>query len=216
MSPNTPKTDPPPLSAYVSWAGLRNREPILEAFKSFFPKSGAVLELGSGGGAHVAYFAPHFPGLRFQPSDRDASAFDAIEANRTAAGGSNIAAPAVIDLTNPETWPRADGGLYDVVFAINVFHVAPRAAIDGAAGVAAAALKPGGRLAVYGPFNVDGRYTSPSNEAFDASIRAKNPEWGLRDVRDLETAAGERGVILQAQLGMPANNLLLVFAKPQA
>jgi SAM-dependent methyltransferase len=216
MSAGTPETDPHPLSRYVSWAWVRNRDPILDVFKSFFPASGDVLELGSGGGAHIAYFAPHFPGLRFQPSDRDSSFFGAVDANRSAAGLSNIALPVIVDLTKAETWPRAEDRLYDVIFAINVFHVAPRAAIDDAAEVAAAALKPGGRLAIYGPFKVEGRHTSASNEAFDASIRAQNPAWGLRDVRNLEKAAGQRGVILQARHDMPANNLLLVFEKTPA
>jgi SAM-dependent methyltransferase len=214
MSDEAPKPDPHPLSAYVSGAWMRNRDPILKAFQSLFPSEGDVLEVGSGGGAHIAHFAPYFAGLRFQPSDRDGSAFRVIEACSTAAA--NIAAPLVIDLTRPETWPDGMGRLYDIIFAINVFHIAPPSAMDGAAELASRALKPEGLLAAYGPFNLGGAYTSPSNEAFDRSIRAQNPMWGLRDVLDFEKAANRSGLALRQKLDMPANNKILVFERARA
>jgi SAM-dependent methyltransferase len=214
MSDEAPKPDPHPLSAYVSSAWMRNRDPILGAFQSLFPSGGCALEIGSGGGAHIAYFAPHFPLLRFQPSDRNAAAFGVIEAN--AAAAATIAAPLVIDLTRPETWPLGVDRLYDVIFAINVFHIAPASAMDGAAELAARVLKPEGILAAYGPFNLDGAYTSPSNEAFDRSIRAQNPIWGLRDLRDFEKSANRSGLALRQHLAMPANNMILVFERTRA
>ena len=214
MSDEASKPGPHPLSAYVSDAWVRNRDPILRAFRSLFPGEGDVLEIGSGSGAHIAYFAPHFTGLRFQPSDRDAAAFGVIEANSAAAA--NIAAPLVVDLTRPETWPGGAGRLYDVIFAINVFHIAAPLAMGGVAEIAARALKPEGLIAIYGPFNLDGAYTSPSNEAFDRGIQAQNPFWGLRDVRDFEKAANRSGLALRQKLEMPANNTILVFERARA
>ncbi len=212
MPEDKPNIDPYALSPYVTWAWQRNRDPILHAFKTFLPTSGDVLEFASGSGAHIAYFAPHFPGIRFQPSDCDTAMFGAIRVNRSGAG--NVADPLEIDLTKPETWPDGKDRLYDAVFAINVLHVAPVAGVDGLAEIAARVLKPQGILAIYGPFKVDGTYTTPSNEAFDEKLLSTgNFEWGLKDVRDLERAANRRGIVLNRQFDMPAANLLLVFGR---
>jgi SAM-dependent methyltransferase len=214
MSEDRPPIDPYPLSDYVAWAGRRNREPILNAFKTFFPKSGNVLELASGSGAHINYFAPHFSNLQFQPSDYDTKVFETIKAKRAEAGNKNVADPLTIDLTDPKTWPDGKDQLYDIVYVINLFQVAPVAIVDGIAQIAARVLKPAGLLAIYGPFKVDGKYTTPSNEAFDQEIlAAKVPEWGLKDVRDLEKAAVKYGIVLKKQLDLPANNFLLVFGR---
>jgi hypothetical protein len=214
MSDERPQIDPYPLSAYVAWAGKRNRDPILQAFKTFFPKEGDVLELASGSGAHINYFAPHFPGLRFQPSDYDTKVFDTIKANRAEGHNENVADPLTIDLTNPKTWPDGKGQLYDVIFVINLFQVAPVAIADGIAQIAAKALKPTGFIAIYGPFKRDGKYTTPSNEAFDQEILAADvPEWGLKDIRELERAAVKHGIVLKKQLDLPANNFLLIFGR---
>ena len=162
------------------------------------------------------YFAPHFMHIRFQPSDRDAAVFEAIKSNRARAGNENVADPLRIDLTEPATWPHREDRLYDVLFAINVFHLAPVSAADGFAQIAAMVLKPGGVAAVYGPFKLDGRYTSPSNEAFDRSLRESGvPGRGLKDVQDLETAANNGGIVLKQRLDLPANNFMLVFEKPK-
>ena len=214
MSDERPQIDPYPLSAYVAWAGKRNRDPILQAFKTFFPKEGEVLELASGAGAHINYFAPHFPGLRFQPSDYDTKVFDTIKAKRAEVDNKNVADPLTIDLTDPSTFPDGKGKLYDVIFVINLFQVAPVAIAEGIAQIAAKALKPTGFIAIYGPFKLDGKYTTPSNEAFDQEILAANvPEWGLKDIRDLERAAVKHGIVLKKQLDLPANNFLLIFGR---
>ncbi len=213
MSESKPKIDPYPLSTYTTLAGERNRDPILQVFKTFFPKEGDALELASGSGAHVNYFAQHLPGIRFQPSDCDVKVFDIIRSNRSHVGNTNVAEPLRIDLTEADTWP-GDGKAYDVIFAINVFHLAPVSAASGFAEIAARALKPAGLAAIYGPFKVDGRFTSSSNEAFDKTLRrAGIPGWGLKDVRDLEKAARNHGIILKQQLDLPANNFMLVFQK---
>lgn len=209
-----PNIDPYPLSEYVAWAGRRNRGPILEVFKSIFPPSGDVLELASGSGAHINYFAPHFSDLRFQPSDYDTDVFETIKSKRREANNANVADPIEVDLTRSDTWPQPQDRLYDVIFVINLFQVAPVAISDGIAQIAARVLKPDGFLAIYGPFKVDGRYTTASNEAFDKEILAANvPEWGLKDVRDLERSASVHGLALTRQINMPANNFLLIFER---
>jgi Protein of unknown function (DUF938) len=214
MSDVRPDIDPYPLSAYVAWAGKRNRDPILDVFKQLFPPTGAALELASGSGAHINYFAPHFPHIRFQPSDYDKNVFETISQTRVTNANGNVYDPIHIDLTKPETWPDGKTNLYDVIFVINLFQVAPLAIIDGIAQVAARSLKDTGFLAIYGPFKVDGEYTTPSNAAFDKEILAANvPEWGLKDVRDLEKAANKHGIVLKQRLSLPANNFILVFGR---
>ncbi len=211
VSESNPRIDPRPLSPYTTCAAGRNRDPILQVFKTFFPNEGVALELASGSGTHINYFAPHFPRLAFQPSDCDATVFEAIKSNRLSAGNSNVADPLRIDLTDLDPWPLPER-FYDVVFAINVFHLAPLSAADGFASIAARALKPGGVAAIYGPFKLDGGYTSASNEAFDRSLRETGvPGRGLKDVRDLEKAATDRGLALNQRLDLPANNFMLVF-----
>lgn len=210
-----PAIDPYPLSPYVAWAGNRNRDTILKVFSELFPKTGDALELASGSGMHVNYFAPHFPQVRFQPSDYNPEVFETIKAKRAEAGNANVADPIAIDLINPETWPDSKERLYDAIFVINLFQVAPLAIIDGIAQVAARVLKDTGLLAIYGPFKVDGQYTTESNEAFDNEIlAAKVPEWGLKDAADLEKAANKYGVVLKKRVdSLPCNNFILVFGK---
>ena len=216
MSESKPRIDPYPLSTYNTWAWERNRGPILQVLKTVFPKAGNVLELASGSGAHINYFAPNFPGITFQPSDCDVNVFETIKSNRSRAGNTNVADPLRIDLTEPDSWPLEKERLYDVIMAINVFHLAPVSAAEGFAEIAARLLKPEGFAAIYGPFKVDGSFTSPSNEAFDRSLReAGVPGRGLKDVRDLEKAADDRGIVLKLQLDLPANNFMLVFQKPK-
>ncbi len=119
-----------------------------------------------------------------------------------------------IDLTDPATWPEAREPLYDVIFVINIFQVAPVSIADGIAALAARTLKPGGFVAIYGPFKIDGAYTTASNEEFDKEIlAAKVPEWGLKDVRDLEKAASKHRIVLKQRLDLPANNFILVFGR---
>jgi SAM-dependent methyltransferase len=214
MSELRPNIDPYPLSSYNAWAWKRNRDPILHAFKTFFPKTGDVLELASGSGAHINYFAPHFPFIRFWPSDYDTTVFDTIRANRSGRGNTNVADPLTIDPVNPQTWPDGKNQLYDVIFVINLFQVAPLETAGGVAQIAARVLRPAGFIAIYGPFKVDGKCTTPSNEAYDQELlAAKIPEWGLKDIRDLEKAANQHGIALKRQLDLPANNFLLIFGK---
>ena len=214
VSLDRPPIDPYPLSPYVTWAGDRNRDPILKVFKEIFPKSGNILELASGGGNHINYFAPHFPQLQFQPSDYNVDVFETIKQKRADQRNGNVADPIKIDLTAPETWPDPKDRLYDVIFVVNLFQVAPVSIADGIAQVAARVLTKDGFVAIYGPFRVDGKYTTQSNEAFDKEILAAQvPEWGLKDVRDLEKTANKYGVALKKIIDMPANNFILVFGR---
>jgi hypothetical protein len=141
--------------------------------------------------------------------------FEIIRSNRSRTGNTNVAEPLRIDLTEPGALSNG-ARHYDVIFAINVFHLAPVSAADGFAEIAARTLKPGGTAAIYGPFKVDGSFTTPSNKAFDKSLReAGVAGWGLKDVRDIEKAANNRGIVPKQRLDLPANNFMLVFQKPK-
>lgn len=210
---NRPQLDPHPLSEYVAWAGQRNREAILERFHQLLPFSdGNVLEFASGSGMHVNFFAPHFRHLHFQPSDRDESVFDYIRKLRDQEGNANIHDPVHLDLTQPESWPKDQR--FDAAYCINIFQVAPVSVADGMMQCAAEVLRKGGKLMIYGPFRAHGRFTTPSNEEFDTTLRSYGvPEWGLKDIDDLTAAAVRFGMELREQIDMPANNFLLIFGR---
>ena len=130
-------------------------------FKDLFPQTGDALEVASGAGLHINYFAPHFPQLRFQPSDYDLKVFDNDQgANAMQRDNANVADPIEIDLIREETWPDPKDRLYDAIFVINIFQVAPLSIASGLAQLAARLLKNDGILAIYGPFKVDGSYTT--------------------------------------------------------
>ena len=209
-----PPINPDPLCPYVAWAGNRNRDPILKVFKERFPKSGRVLELASGAGNHVNYFAPHFKDIFFQPSDYAPEVLESIKAKKAESGNGNVADPIRIDLTDPSTFPDVQDGLYDVIFVVNVFQVAPVAIQDGIAQIAKKLLKPEGFLAIYGPFKVDGAFTTESNHQFDEELRTTQvQEWWLKDIRDLDAAAKPHGIVLKQVIDMPVNNFTLIFGK---
>ncbi len=152
--------------------------------------------------------------MQFQPSDYNADVFETIKQKRAEQGNANVADPIKIDLTAPETWPDPKDRLYDVIFVVNLFQVAPVSIIDGIAQVAARVLTKDGIVAIYGPFKVEGKYTTQSNESFDKEIlAAKVPEWGLKDVKDLENTANKHAIALKKIIDMPANNFILVFGR---
>jgi SAM-dependent methyltransferase len=188
-------------------AALRNREPIAEVLREWLPRSGVVLEIASGTGEHVTYFAERFPNLEWQPSDVDSEALSSIEAWRGGAGLRNIRSPIVVDATVAD-WSidRADA-----VLSINMVHISPWSAALGLLEGAARVLTPGGPLILYGPWLKDDIPTAPSNLAFDADLRSRDAQWGLRRVEDFAAAATARGVRLEQTRAMPANNLMLLL-----
>jgi SAM-dependent methyltransferase len=187
----------------------RNREPILEVLRRVLPRQGLVLEIASGGGEHAAYFASNLPGVLWQPTDANSEMFESIAAHRAAAGVANLLAPLHLDVTS-EQWPveRADA-----MVCCNMIHIAPWAAAEGLITGAGRTLPRGGVLYLYGPYKIDGRHTAPSNQDFDASLRARNPLWGVRDLAEVSRLAERHGLALAETVPMPANNLSVIFRR---
>ena len=193
-------------------AALRNREPIAEVLGEWLPERGVVLEIASGTGEHAVFFAERFPELEWQSSDVHPDALASIEAWRSAADLPNVRPPLVIDASKPD-WPieRADA-----VLSINMVHISPWSSALGLIDGAARLLPASGPLILYGPWLTDDIPTAPSNLAFDADLKARDPEWGLRRVEDFAAAAEQRGLQLLETRQMPANNLMLLLRKAEA
>jgi hypothetical protein len=208
-----PQLDPYPLSPYVAWAGKRNRDPILEVFKERLPKNeGAVLEFASGSGMHINYFAPYFQHLNFQPSDVNEEVFENIQQLTQHTGAKNVQPPIKLDLTQPATWSVLSEKKFDAIFCINLFQVAPIALADGIMSCTESVLNDSGLLFIYGPFKVDGKYTTPSNEEFGETLLSYEvPEWGLKDIADITKAAQKHGLALKDKIDMPSNNFTLIY-----
>jgi hypothetical protein len=196
-------------AALLSPAVARNRDPILAVLRRVLPAQGTVLETASGTGEHAAHFAPHFPRLVWQPSDTDPDALASIEAHRTAANAPNLRAPIELDVTAP-AWLVTHA---DAVVSINMIHISPWAAAQGLMSGAARLLPAEGVLYLYGPFKENGKHTAPSNAAFDESLRARDPRWGVRDVGDVRTLADSHGFDFVERVAMPSNNLSLIFRR---
>lgn len=191
-------------------ATARNREAILAVLQRHLPSKGNVLEIASGSGEHILYFAQaNSSDLVFQPTDLDEAARASIDAWVASCGVSNVRRAIELDATG-EVWPVSSA---DAVLCINMVHIAPWAATEGLVRGAARILPAQGILYLYGPYRFGGRHTASSNEAFDADLRRRNPEWGVRDVEavvDLATAHGFQSPMIEQ---MPANNVSLVFRR---
>lgn len=170
-----------------------------------------VLEIASGAGEHAVLFARAMPGVSWQPSDPDADARASIAAWTAEERLANVASPLAID-ARADVWGVEDQR-FDALVAINMIHISPWETTLGLMAGAARLLRDGGVLFTYGPYMRDGRHTAPSNEAFDASLKARDSRWGVRDLADVERAAHARGLALHETVEMPANNLSLVFEK---
>lgn len=212
-------------------AALRNREPIAEVLREWLPSRGSVLEIASGTGEHVIYFAERFPGIDWQPSDIHPDALASIAAWREQMRLPNIRDPLVLDAAAADWWMDTAGTLpqardplateqgraeaertgFSAVLCINMVHISPWSAALGLLDGSARVLAPGGALILYGPWLQTGVPPAPSNVAFDHDLKARDPEWGLRLVEDFEAAAMERGFVLEQTRTMPANNLALLF-----
>jgi hypothetical protein len=196
----------------------RNHQPIWAVLQKYLAgKSGDVLEAGSGTGQHMIHFAKHSPDIAWWPSDLNEAHLKSIEAWRVHSALANVRAPLTIDLTDP-VWCAAmqDGSgpkNLRAVFCANVIHIAPWRVAEGLFAGSGRYLAADGLLMLYGPFKRDGRHTALSNAIFDTSLREGNPEWGVRDIADLERLAANVGLVLCDVAEMPANNMVLVFAR---
>lgn len=186
----------------------RNAGPIADLLREVLPEGGLVLEVASGTGEHAVHFAREFPRLLFQPSDPDPAALRSIEAWRAEAGLFNLLPPISLDVRARE-WP-VEGA--EAVLCINMIHISPWTATAGLMCGAGRILPPGGPLIVYGPFRRAEVPTAPSNEAFDASLQAQNPEWGLRELDAVAAEAEKNGLRLEQLWEMPANNLTILLS----
>ncbi len=188
----------------------RNRAPILQVLRDALPETGLVLEVASGTGGHAAWFSAALPALAWQPTDHDAAALASIAAWREEAGLGNLLPPLMLDAARPESWPVARA---DAVVAINMVHIAPWNATEGLFAGASRVLPAGAVVVLYGPFKEPGVELAAGNAAFDIDLKARDPRWGLRDLGVVVALAGEHGFDLASRIGMPANNISVVFRK---
>ncbi len=191
-------------------ATQRNREPIRKVLETELPGDGGLLlEIGAGTGEHAVYLSKAFPQWQWQPTDPDPDALASIAAWRDEEGGDNLLEPIQLDASGAE-WPvdRADAML-----CVNMTHISPRAASEGLFAAAGRMLAPGAPLLIYGPFLEADVETTQSNLDFDASLKARNPAWGLRELAWIDELADANGLARTARHAMPANNLTLVYRK---
>ena len=194
-------------------AAERNRGPILDVLRRVLPQQGSVLEIASGTGQHVSFFAAALPDLDWQPSERDPADFVSIVAwTEHAQVGNNVRAPLEIDVTS-NAWPV---GTVDAIFNANMIHIAPWECCLGLLRGAGRHLAANGVLVLYGPYRVDGAHTAPSNAAFDDQLRARDPSWGVRDLEAVAEVAAAHGLLLHERVAMPANNFSVVFRRTRA
>lgn len=193
-------------------ATARNSEPIAQILTEELPANGLVLEIASGSGEHAVYFAQRFASLVWQPSDPDNDALASVAAWREEARIDNLRAPLQLDASARE-WPVDHA---DAVVCINMIHISPWAATEGLFAGAGRLLAPGAPFITYGPYLEDDVATAPSNLAFDESLKARNPAWGLRNLADVDELAAASGFARTARYAMPANNLMLVYRRTGA
>jgi SAM-dependent methyltransferase len=190
-------------------ATARNRMAIAQVLERVLPARAEVLEIASGTGEHAVFFAQILPGLSWQPSDVEPAMLASVRAHLADAGLANVRDPLALDAASAD-WPIVRA---DAIVCINMIHIAPLAACRGLLAGAGRVLPVGGRLVLYGPYRIAGRPTAPSNEAFDASLRARDPAWGLRELGEVEALARPHGLELDEVVDMPANNITAVFTR---
>ena len=187
----------------------RNRSPILQALANYLPGTGCILEIGSCSGQHVVFFAPAFPQLEWQPSDR-LEYLQGLDARVSVEGISTILDPIELDVMR--SWPDR---VYDAVYSANTAHIMSWSAVEAMFAGVGCHLAPGGVFCLYGPFVQGDGDTSPSNVVFDRNLRARDPSMGVRKLAELEKLAQGSQLGLIEKLCMPANNLMLVFRKAE-
>jgi cyclopropane fatty-acyl-phospholipid synthase-like methyltransferase len=189
-------------------AALRNSQPILEVIRDEFENCKTVLEIGSGTGQHSVFFASNMPWLGWQTSDVREN-HDGINAWLEEAGLDNVKAPLELDVEKPF---QSDDS-FDAVFSANTAHIMNIEAVKCMFRIVGEILMAGGKFCLYGPFNLDGEFTSDSNKSFDASLKMKNPLMGIRDLADLDAFAEENNLHRTSLYAMPANNMIAVWTK---
>lgn len=193
-------------------AALRNRGPIADELVRAAPARGRALEIASGSGEHVVHFAARMPGLHWHPTDPEPGQRASIAAWCAEAGLTNIDPPRDLDVSRPG-WQDAEPPA-DLIVMINLLHLISDAGTEAALAGVADALRPRGLVAIYGPFLRDGETTSPGDAAFDAELRARDPAIGYKDVTGVVARLHRAGLTHRETVSMPANNLLLIFARP--
>jgi hypothetical protein len=196
-------------NALTAPAVARNRDPILAVLREVLAAPGTVLEIASGSGEHAVHFASALPHLVWQPTDPDAEARRSIAAHAAQAQLANLLPPLELDAA-AAAWPVTQA---DAIVSINMIHIAPWRAAEGLMAGAARLLAAGSPLYLYGPFLEHGRHTAPSNAAFDESLKARDPAWGVRDLDEVVALASRHGLALSRTVAMPANNLSVVFRR---
>lgn len=197
-----------PLPLPFSQACENNQAPILAVLQQAFADRRHVLEIGSGTGQHGVYFAPRLPHLVWQTSDLEDN-HAGIRAWHAQHPAPNLRPPLLLDLQASD-WPA---GAFDAVFSSNTAHIVAWPLVQRMFALAGAHLPQGGVLALYGPFNYGGTYTSDSNRSFDAWLRQRDPRSGIRHCEDIVALAARHGLALEHDHAMPANNRLLVFRR---
>jgi hypothetical protein len=191
-----------------SSAAERNRQPILDQLRELLPEKGTVLEIGSGTGQHAVFFSQEMAGLFWQPSDRQEN-LTGLEARFAVEGNGRILPLLKLDVLH-DPWPRCS---YEAAYSANTAHIMPWDAVIAMVTGVAVHLVAGARFCLYGPFNIDNRFTSESNALFDARLRSEESHMGIRDMAAVESLANLHHLQLEYQLAMPANNFMLVFKK---
>jgi cyclopropane fatty-acyl-phospholipid synthase-like methyltransferase len=187
----------------------RNREPILAVLRQYFAGRTRALEIGSGTGQHAVHFAAAMPHLRWQTSDLLEN-HSGIRAWIEASGLDNVLPPIVIDMADPAGWPSAR---YDALFTANTLHIASWPEVQSFFQHLPRLLADEATLVVYGPFNVGGEYTSPSNAQFDQWLKARDARSGIRDLEAVQALAEAAGLRFAEKIAMPANNLCLAWTR---
>ncbi len=197
----------------------QNKQPILDKLQQILPAQGLALEIASGTGQHTEWFARHFSGWTWQPTEVQDSALPGIQARMVQAGLANVLAPLQLDVCAARWLPGApstdSASGFDLIFCANMLHIAPWAACVGLLRGSARHLSAHGVLITYGPYLENDVPTVPSNLDFDASLRQRNADWGIRQREEVAREAAHAGLHLAARHAMPANNLLLVWARHQ-
>lgn len=187
----------------------RSKGPIVDVLRRVLPDSGIALEVGSGTGQHILHFAREFPTLEWQPSDYDQVAVASVESYRRDARVRNLREPLLLEVRK-RLWGH---GLLDVVVAINLVHMTSWSVCEGLFDGARRHLRPDGVLFLHGPFKQGGGFDSPDNADLDARLRAKNPDWGLRDLEAVAALGTARGLLVEQVTDMPCNEVAAVFRK---